>query len=250
MNAFPRRHAPTIRIIIADASRIKCQLLDNEFKRRRCGIDVVRTVFDSSGLLKAVAEAEAKVVITHTNLRDGIHTGLRIVRQICLNHPEVHVILLLDSSHRDHVVQAFRYGVHGVFCGDESIDALCKCVEAVSSGQIWASNKEIRFLLEALSQPSSVQISYGKNDLLLTPREEEVVRLASEGLSNKDISVQLNLSEHTVRNYLYRIFDKMGISSRVELILRSLSYPQSLKLGRIALPAASGAAAPPKDHAE
>lgn len=229
---------------------MKCQLLGKEFKRRRCGIDVVRTVFDSSGLLKAVAEAKPEVVITHTNLRDGIHTGLRIVRQICLSHPEVHVILLLDSSHRDHVVEAFRYGVHGVFCGDETLDALCKCVEAVSCGQIWASNKEIRFLLEALSHPSSGQISSGKSDNLLTPREEEVVRLASEGLSNKDISVQLNLSEHTVRNYLYRIFDKMGISSRIELILQSLSNPRPLKLGPIALPAKGEAAVRHKDQTE
>jgi len=250
MNSFPRRFASTIRVILADASTMTCQLLYKEFKRRRCGIEIVRTVFDSQGLLKAVAEAKPEVVITHTDLRDGIHTGLRIVRQICMSHPEVHVILLLDSSHRDRVVEAFRYGAHGVFCGDESLDALCKCVEAVSRGQIWASTKEIRFLLEALSQPSSAQISCGRNDNLLTPREEEVVRLAGEGLSNKEISVQLNLSEHTVRNYLCRIFEKMGISSRVELILRSLSNPQPLKLGPIVLPAKDEAALPPRDHTQ
>lgn len=84
-------------------------------------------------------------------------------------------------------------------------------------------------MLEALSQPSS-QISDRKNDNLLTPREEEVVRLVSEGLSNKDISVQLSISEHTVRNYLYRVFDKMKISSRIELILQSRSSSRMLNV--------------------
>lgn len=208
---------------------MKCQLLDKEFKRRRCGIEVVRMEFESRGLLKAIEETRAEVVVAHSNLRDGVHSGLRAVRQICASHPEIHVILVLDNSNRDHVVEAFRYGAHGVFCGDESFDALCKCVEAVSRGQIWASNKEIRFLLEALSQPSS-QISDRKNDNLLTPREEEVVRLVSEGLSNKDISVQLSISEHTVRNYLYRVFDKMKISSRIELILQSRSSSRMLNV--------------------
>jgi DNA-binding NarL/FixJ family response regulator len=236
MNSFPRRLVSSIRVIIGDPSTLKCQLLDKEFKRRRCGIEVVRTEFESRGLLKGIAETKPEVVITHTNLRDGTHSGLRTVRQICLNHPEVHVILVLDSSQRDDVVEAFRYGAHGVFCGDESFDALCKCVEAVSRGQIWASNKEIRFLLEALSQPSS-QVSDRKNENSLTPREEEVVRLVSEGLSNKDISVQLNLSEHTVRNYLYRVFDKLKISSRIELILRSRSDTRTLNASPMGLPA-------------
>jgi len=247
MNSFPRRLVSTIRVIMADASAMKCQLLDKELKRRHSGIELVRIAFESRGLLRAVAEAKPDVVITHTNLRDGIHTGLRVVRQICSSHPGVHVVLLLDSSNRDQVVEAFRYGAHGVFCGDETFDALRKCVEAVSRGEIWASNKQIRFLLEALSQPSSAQVPQDKNDNLFTPREEEVVRLVSEGLSNKDISVQLNLSEHTVRNYLYRIFDKAGISSRIELILRSLNNPQPFTLGPIALTSQGETAPPPED---
>jgi DNA-binding CsgD family transcriptional regulator len=58
---------------------------------------------------------------------------------------------------------------------------------------------------------------------LLTPRERDVVRLAAEGMRNQEISVRLNLSEHTVRNYLFRIFEKLGISSRVELVLYAFS---------------------------
>jgi DNA-binding NarL/FixJ family response regulator len=248
MNSIPCRLTSNIRVIMADASAMKCQLLNKEFHRRRWGIDVVRVAFDTRGLLKAVAEAKPDVVITHTNLRDGIHTGLRVVRQIRMSHPGIHVILLLDNNNRDHVVEAFRCGAHGVFCGDETLDAVRKCVEAVSRGEIWASNKQIRFLLEALSQPSSAQLPQGKNDNLLTPREEEVVRLVSEGLSNKDISVQLNLSEHTVRNYLYKIFDKVGISSRIELILRSFNNPQPLKLGPITLAPQNETALPPEDY--
>jgi DNA-binding NarL/FixJ family response regulator len=235
MNTFPRKQLASIRVVLAEASTLKCQLLDREFRRRRCGIEVASFANDSAQLLKAVAEFEPDVVICHTNLRDGIQSGLRVIRQLCSTHPEVHVILLLDTSHRDHVVEAFRYGAHGVFCGDESFDALCKCVEAVSRGQIWASNKEICFLLEALSQPSSTHAPATRSESALTRREEEVVRLVTEGLTNKDISVQLNLSEHTVRNYLYRIFEKVGISSRIELVLRSLNNAQHTKPGPISI---------------
>ncbi|MGH9773815.1 MAG: response regulator transcription factor [Candidatus Acidiferrales bacterium] len=93
----------------------------------------------------------------------------------------------------------------------------------VHKGQIWATSEELRFLLEAVagSPPLRLVGSQGLN--LLTRRENQVVRLVADGLSNRGVASKLGLSEHTVSNYLFRIYEKLGISSRVELILYVLN---------------------------
>ena len=92
----------------------------------------------------------------------------------------------------------------------------------MSQGQIWANSNELNLVVNALARTSSserLSARGGKVPSLLTKREAGIVRLVAEGLTNRDISQQLNLSEHTVRNYLFRIFNKVGISSRLELAL-------------------------------
>jgi DNA-binding NarL/FixJ family response regulator len=95
----------------------------------------------------------------------------------------------------------------------------------VSQGQLWAGSRELRYMIEALAQiPSTYQLPAGnpsrsKAQTTLTKWEQGVVDLVAEGLSNRDISRQLNLSEYTVRYYLFRIFNKVGASNRLELSL-------------------------------
>ena len=89
-------------------------------------------------------------------------------------------------------------------------------------GEVWASRRELYCVFEALTDPASSRVTNVKVSNPLTKREEEVVRLVAEALTNREISRQLKLSENTVRNYLFRIFDKTGVSSRMELALRNL----------------------------
>jgi DNA-binding NarL/FixJ family response regulator len=91
----------------------------------------------------------------------------------------------------------------------------------VDAGQVWASSSELQFVLEALTQPALAHLSSnGKS--LLSAREIDVVRCLAEGLTNREIARRLKLTEHTVKNYLFRIFDKLGVSSRVEVVLYAL----------------------------
>jgi DNA-binding CsgD family transcriptional regulator len=95
---------------------------------------------------------------------------------------------------------------------------LLKCIDRVSPGEIWASRSEIDYLFSALrGTPGSRMIGCEENEIL-TKRESEVVRQPGEGLSNREIAKKLGLSEHTVKNYLFRAFEKIGVSSRVELL--------------------------------
>ena len=215
-----------IRVIVANASKINSELIAAEFKRRCCGIEIVGLASDSVSLFQLIETVEAEIVVTSAGLRDGLHAGCQVVRRLRLVQPKTHAILMLNSSNREQVVDAFRQGAHGVLCGDESFDALCKCIEVVMRGEIWASNRELCYLLDAFCEPPAAPITNAKGSNILTKREEDVVRLVAEGLTNREISVRLNLSEHTVRNYLFRIFDKLGISSRVELVLRALDPAQ------------------------
>jgi DNA-binding CsgD family transcriptional regulator len=92
--------------------------------------------------------------------------------------------------------------------------------------QLPASNTALEFLLEVTTKLKPIQIYYVEGIALLTPCERDVARLAADGLRTQEISCNLNLREYTVRNFVFRIFESLGISSRVELVLYGLSGPK------------------------
>jgi DNA-binding NarL/FixJ family response regulator len=142
-----------------------------------------------------------------------------------LAHPEISKVLLLDSYDRQVVVNAFRSGVKGLFCFSEyPFRLLCKCIQSVHRGQVWANSEQLQYLIEGITQVPSLRMVNAMGIRLLTPREEQVVALVAEGLSNREVAHELSLSEHAIKKYLFRIFDKLGISSRVELVLYAVSH--------------------------
>jgi DNA-binding NarL/FixJ family response regulator len=221
-----QQHRSGIRVVLADPCRIHCDLIAQEIKRRNCGIQILTSAIDTTGLLEAVSTYNPELVVCHVDLRDGNEAGFRASRQLRQRQPALRVILLLRSDRREQIVEAFRHGAHGVFSGDASLDDLCKCIHDVMRGEIWASRKELGYLLEALSESVPTSSSANRGPGHLTKREEEIASLVAEGLTNREIAGRLSLSEHTVRNYLFRIFDKLGISSRVELVLRTVEQSQ------------------------
>ena len=100
---------------------------------------------------------------------------------------------------------------------------LCKCLLRVASGQVWANTEQLNYLMDLISEVPSLRVLNSRGTSLLTPREEQVVALVAEGLSNRLIAGELNLSEHTIKKYLFRIFEKLGVSTRVELVLYAVN---------------------------
>ncbi len=120
--------------------------------------------------------------------------------------------------------ELFRAGARGVFDRSEfDIRLLCRCIRCVAAGQVWASSEQIDYVLDTFTDTASLRVVSAGGENLLTRRERDVVRLVVEGLVNREVAQQLGLSEHTVKNYLFNVFNKLGVSSRAELILYAVS---------------------------
>ncbi len=225
-------HAPKaavdkpIGVLIADDSRMGCQLLKNELERSRHRFEVVACSVNRAEIISALNQNGVDVALISENLQDGPFMGFEVLREARFYHPKTQVVILLKHSSRDLIIDAFRGGAKGVFCRNAPVEDLCKCIHVVHEGQVWANSMELKFLLDALANASPLRVVNSQGLNLLAKREDEVASLLAEGLSNKEIAQKLGLSEHTVSNYLFRIYNKLGISSRVELVLYVLKGRQ------------------------
>jgi two-component system nitrate/nitrite response regulator NarL len=207
-----------IRVLAADSTRMSSQLLAEALAQDR-QFEVTGIEPKSSSILEAVAQKKPHVLLVSSALEESPALGFDLTRQVCTTYPQTRVVLLMDTSSRSAVVEAFRCGAQGVFSRTESSKALAKCINHIHQGQVWASSTELRYLLEAFRESEPVQLVDSRGEVLLSKREQDVVRCVAEGLSNREIASRLKLTEHTVKNYLFRIFDKLGVSSRVEVVL-------------------------------
>src|SRR2546426_8655905 len=213
-----------IGVLVADSNQMQCQFLASAL-RRRVEFRVASCALEMDAILSAIVSSQVQVAIMNAGHPKDGRPEMTIVRRLHLAHPEVAKILLLDSYDRDVVVNAFRSGAKGLFCFAEyPFRLLCKCIQSVHQGQVWANSEQLKYLVEGLTQVPSLRIVNARGVKLLTTREEQVVALVADGLSNREVANELGLSEHTVKKYLFHIFDKLGISSRVELVLYAVNH--------------------------
>jgi len=217
----PKRSS--ISVLIANPHSMARELLMGALKRHR-HFNVVDSATTSHEVLDAVQKVGPNVALITATFADGPLSGFGALRQIRESCPDVKTVILLNAPERGLVVDAFRAGARGVFVLSSSkFKSLCRCVEQVNAGQIWASSSELSEVIDAFSQLAPMHVVNADGMRLLTKREEDVVRLLAEGMQNRDIANELKLSEHTIKNYLFHIFDKLGVSSRVELVLYAVS---------------------------
>ena len=216
-----------IHVLLVDANQMHCQLLLRAL-RRRAEFSVSWCALDVDAIVYTLESSQIDVIVIDAE-KDG-SLDMAVVRHLHLSEPEIDIILLLDGYNRDLVVNAFRSGARGLFCFSESpFRMLCKCIQSVYEGQVWANSEQVHYLLDAVTQVPSLRVVNVQGRKLLTPREEQVVALVADGLSNREIARELDLSEHTIKKYLFRIFDKLGISSRVELVLYAINHGDHLQ---------------------
>lgn len=241
MNVIERAVGETIRVLVADDSRIYTRLLADALMRDPV-LQVTAYESDSSGLVAAAVDHNIDVLVISSTLDELPARGIDLVRELSTVHSNTRAVLLPDSSKDEVVLEAFRAGAKGIFGRTDSLELLSKCVRCVYQGQIWACSRHLSVALAALANSAPLRALNAKGMSLLSERERQVVGCLREGLSNREIAKRLNLSQHTVKNYFFRIFDKLGVSSRVELLYMSSLHTSSepLELQHLPINVASG----------
>jgi DNA-binding NarL/FixJ family response regulator len=209
-----------IQVLVADSAPIQSQLLTRALKARR-DFQVSACALEMPALDEVLQSTSPDVILIAANFQPDFS----LVRWLRVSHPKIAPVLLIESDDRELVVSAMRAGAKGIFLFSQTpFTLLCKCIQCVSRGEVWINNRQMNYLLDTLSDVPTLRVVNSNGRSLLTPREEQVVALVADGLTNRGVASELGLSEHTIKKYLLRIFDKVGISSRVELVLYAMSH--------------------------
>ena len=217
-----RERDQKISVVVSDGSYMTSELLARALTRIRT-LTILKSTVDFAATLEAIADLQPDVAVLSLHLADGPYKGLELLRRLRDLPIRSRCVLLIDEVDREGVVDAFRAGARGIFRRSAPTNLLARCIAAVHKGQIWASSADVVQVVEALQTALPFKGVNSRGEALLTKREQELVPLVANGLTNREISIELGVSEHTIKNHLFRIYEKLGISSRVELILYAVS---------------------------
>ena len=203
--------------------KIKILIVDDHVIFR----DGLRKLLDSDGEITVVGEAcngaecikmlsSLKPDILLLDLRMPDKNGLAVLEEVNFDTVPTRVIVLTAAEDDRDVVRAMRLGARGVVLKQSATAILLKSIHRVHAGEIWLDNRMIAEVINAFSTSES-DARRGKP--LVSDREKEIVQLVAQGFHNKEIGEKLFISEQTVKNHLHNIFDKLGVSDRLELAL-------------------------------
>lgn len=214
--AISRHPAATgFRVLIVDRDSMSSDLLASALTRdRNCRASAV----PASDLLSRLKADDAEVVVIGAELEHIAGSGFDLAQAVSRAHPSALIVILLNQASHQSVLTAFRSGARGVFARQDPLTDFLDCVEHVRKGFMWAGRRETTMLLDAIKCIPSPDFAMANQASRLTERELDVVRCAATGKTNKVIASELSLSEHTVKNYLFRAFEKLGVSNRIELL--------------------------------
>ncbi|HET7206158.1 MAG TPA: response regulator transcription factor [Terriglobales bacterium] len=206
--------------------------------------DGLRRLLEAEPDMKVIGEARdgAEAVKLTRQLKPDIllldlampkHPGLEALRELSSGSPDsVRVILLTAAAEKGQIVEALQFGARGVVLKDSATQLLLKAIHAVMAGEYWVGRESVSNLVQYLrTLVQASDDSARKKKFGLTPRELEIVSAVVAGFANKEIAEYFKISEDTVKHHLSNIFDKLGVSTRLELALFAVN--QALPLVNI-----------------
>jgi DNA-binding NarL/FixJ family response regulator len=203
------------RVLIVDRDSMSSDLLVNALMNdQKCEAATIQP----PELLRVLLANAVDLVVIGAEVQSEFGNGFDLAHTVGRRYPDLSIVILLHNNTNDSVITAFRSGARGVFSRQQPISEFFDCVQHVRKGYIWAGKQETNSLVDAFKSIPTFNLISSTHSTALTAREMQVVHCAAKGKTNRAIANELNLSEHTVKNYLFRAFDKLGVSSRVELL--------------------------------
>jgi DNA-binding NarL/FixJ family response regulator len=167
---------------------------------------------------------QADVALVGTTEMNDPSTALDFLEILWDDHPNLSTIVLTQRPGYEEAISLFQRGVRGIFCvQDLNFSLLCKSIRCVHQGQIWASNDVMSHLVDAVRHRTRAEVTDLQGNPILTPREQQVLNLLADGLTNQAMAKDLSISRHTVKNHVFNIFEKLGVSNRTEAVLYAVS---------------------------
>jgi two-component system nitrate/nitrite response regulator NarL len=220
--AAPSAALATIRIVVADDHPVVRFGVKNMLQNEP-GFEVVGEAGDGDDAITQTLELEPDILLLDV-LMPRL-PGLEAMRAIMAKAPRVKIVLLTSTITSQQIIEALQIGARGIILKGSVAGDLSNALRAVLSGDYWIGGERVTNLLKALhelmAQAAAIpeRKTYG-----LTPRELEVVTCIVEGCSNRDIAKQFTISEETVKRHLSNVFDKTGVSTRLELALFAIAH--------------------------
>jgi two-component system, NarL family, nitrate/nitrite response regulator NarL len=210
---------PPVRILVADDHAI----FRDGLRRLLEGSDDVSIVGEASNgneCIKMLAKLKPDILLL--DLRMPEKDGLGVLEEINFDSMTTRVIVLTAAEDDRDVVRAMRLGARGVVLKQSASDLLLKSIRKVADGEIWLDNRMTAEVIDAFKKSS--EAGQRREKPLLSDREKEIVQLVAQGFRNREIGEKLFISEQTVKNHLHNIFDKLGVSDRLELALYAIHH--------------------------
>ncbi|MGC2162838.1 MAG: response regulator transcription factor [Silvibacterium sp.] len=217
--ASHRNHARgTIRIIVADSQAIYRVGMSKIFAAEP-DLHIVTQV-DKLEDLHNVQDTAADVLVLEGNLLAGTTDALpRIVSAL----PEIKIIVQTSDASENHTVELYRRGVRGIVPRSIAPELLVRCVRKIAAGETWIDNKSVNWVIEAY-RAQATALTDPKLQPRLSPKELSIIAHITQGKRNKEIAFQIGTTEQVVKNYLRKIYEKLGVSDRLELALYCLHH--------------------------
>ncbi len=181
-------------------------------------LDVIGEAEDGQQTVELVKKLQPDILLL--DLKMPVMNGLAALEQIHDRVKTTRVIVLTASEQEEEVVEAVRLGTAGVVRKQSATEMLIKSIRKVAGGEVWLDSRLTAAVLREFSEPPPAPREQPKN--LLSGREREIVGLVCQGFRNKEIAEKMFISEQTVKNHLHNIFDKLGVSDRLELALYAI----------------------------
>jgi DNA-binding NarL/FixJ family response regulator len=240
-----------IRVIVADSQAIFRAGLRKIFAVE----DDIRVVGQAETLDQAVAAAKkfsAEILIFEAALAERPSDA---VQEILKQSQGLRLVVVTEAPDQELTLELFRRGAHSVVSREIDSELFVECLRKVASGEPWLDPQGVKWVLEAY-RTQALRPQSSRTKLQLTPKEALIVSCVTQGMKNKEIAVRVGTTEQVVKNYLRKVYDKLGVADRLELALyclnnRVLQEPKpEPPASTSAAPAASEPSAPAKDQTE